>query len=364
METYYKNNLKLQVLTDSGFQDFEGLIIRDKRELIKITLENGKFIECTPNHLLKTENGWEEAITLTDEKVFSNGEFVRIIDKTFNTELEEVYDLVNVTNGNSYYTNDILSHNCVFVSDEETLIDSMFLKEIKTKQPIFDFGSSRWWKEPEANNVYICALDPSSGTGKDYSVIQIFSLNPFEQVAEWRSNTTDIKGQCKILVSMMGYIWDYLVENPNQQGDPEIYWTFENNSLGLAIKEIIKDNGEEAFPGQLLNVVKTGNVNMGYNTNKTNKLKNCIKLKSLIETNRLKINSSYLLSELKNFIASGGSYAAKSGYHDDAVSAVLLVLGILEKAMNWSNQEMDVLKENLSDETDDEYEDDIPAVLF
>jgi hypothetical protein len=249
---------------------------------------------------------------------------------------------------------------CLFVSDEETLVDSMVLKDIKPKNPLFDMGTSRWWKEPEPNKVYICSLDPCVGTGRDYSVIQIFSLNPFEQIAEWRNNTTDLKGQCRMLINMMGYIWDNLIENPNQRGDPELYWTFENNSIGTAIVEVVKDNGEEAFPGQLINVTSSGSVKYGYFTGKHNKLKNCIKMKSLIETKKMTINSSYLLNELKNYLSSGGSYAAKPGYHDDAVSAVLLIIGILNKVMNWSEQEIEDLKETL----DDNYEEDVPAVIF
>lgn len=44
------------------------------KKLIKITLENGKVIKCTPNHLLKTENrGWITAIELKDTDLLVQG---------------------------------------------------------------------------------------------------------------------------------------------------------------------------------------------------------------------------------------------------------------------------------------------------
>jgi len=37
------------------------------KKLLKITLENGKFFRCTPNHLIKTQRGWVEAKDLNEE---------------------------------------------------------------------------------------------------------------------------------------------------------------------------------------------------------------------------------------------------------------------------------------------------------
>jgi hypothetical protein len=43
------------------------------------------------------------------------------------------------------------------------------------------------------------------------------------------------------------------------------------------------------------------------------------------------INSRSLISELKAFVAHGGSYAAKVGDHDDLVMSSLLIVRILQQ---------------------------------
>ncbi|MGA1049567.1 MAG: hypothetical protein ACO3UU_16305, partial [Minisyncoccia bacterium] len=56
----------------------------------------------------------------------------------------------------------------------------------------------------------------------------------------------------------------------------------------------------------------------------------CAKFKSLVERKKLKLHSRSLISELKTFIAHGGSYAAKIGDTDDLVMASLLVVRMLQ----------------------------------
>jgi hypothetical protein len=55
----------------------------------------------------------------------------------------------------------------------------------------------------------------------------------------------------------------------------------------------------------------------------------------MIETDRLKVNSKILVSELKAFVASGSSYKAKPGETDDLVSACLLSMRIMAVLKDW-----------------------------
>jgi hypothetical protein len=55
----------------------------------------------------------------------------------------------------------------------------------------------------------------------------------------------------------------------------------------------------------------------------------------LIETGKMEINSRSLISELKSFIASGFSFKAKSGQHDDLVAALLLVVRMSTLVADW-----------------------------
>ena len=47
------------------------------------------------------------------------------------------------------------------------------------------------------------------------------------------------------------------------------------------------------------------------------------------------VSSKNLLSELKNFVATGTSYGAKPGEHDDLVSATLLCVRIMGVLRDW-----------------------------
>jgi cell division protein ZapA (FtsZ GTPase activity inhibitor) len=47
------------------------------------------------------------------------------------------------------------------------------------------------------------------------------------------------------------------------------------------------------------------------------------------------IHSRSLISELKNFVASGGSYAAKVGDTDDLVMAALLIVRMLQQLQDF-----------------------------
>lgn len=245
-------------------------------------------------------------------------------------------------------------HLCEFVSDDETLIDSMKLRSLKAmKEPLFYTGTVRWYAEPQPNQTYLVALDPSLGTGGDYSAIQVFSVPDMEQVAEWQSNKTAPRGQVKTMLQILHTIDGELRENPDQHGDPEIFWTVENNTIGEAILQIIEDTGEERFPGQMVSEKrKRGQVKRfrkGLTTDNRRKLSSCARFKSLVESDRLHVHSINLLSELKNFVSSGASYAAKKGTNDDLVSSCLLVTRMLDIVIDWTNH-AEVLKERIGDE--------------
>jgi hypothetical protein len=49
----------------------------------------------------------------------------------------------------------------------------------------------------------------------------------------------------------------------------------------------------------------------------------------------MEINSKSLISELKSFIASGFTFKAKSGDHDDLVSALLLMIRMSTLVADW-----------------------------
>ena len=218
-------------------------------------------------------------------------------------------------------------------------------------------GQVRWYKKPNKNSLYLVSLDPSLGTGGDYSAIEVFELPSMIQCAEWQHNITPIQGQIKILRDILNYIQQEIgAENSNN-----IYWSIENNTVGEAGLVVIKDMGEETFPGLLVSEpVRKGHVRKfrkGFNTTYGTKVSACARLKFLIESDRIKINSRPLISELKTFIATGTTFKAKSGQTDDLVSSLLLLVRMSVILADWDPRVTEVLSSK------DFYEEDIEMPL-
>lgn len=222
--------------------------------------------------------------------------------------------------------------NCEFISAGGTLISGMALKNLKFKDEEFKIDEIRWFSEPTPNHIFIVAFDPCSGVGGDYAAIQVFDVTMMEQVAEWRSETIDPRGQVQTLLTVLHYLYDSLAYDEEQLDEPDIYWSLEVNGIGQAHLQIILDTGVDNFPGVFMNSKID---RKGFITTNPNKINSCMKFKSLIESNRMIIHSAPLVTEIKNFEKSGNTFKAKPGTHDDLVMAVILMLGIFERVANW-----------------------------
>lgn len=221
---------------------------------------------------------------------------------------------------------------CEFIIYEETLINPVKLLSLEGREPILKQGQVRWYEKPKVGFIYLVGLDPSLGTGGDQSAIQIVEASTLRQIGEWCHNKTPIEQQIKLLAEITNYLVEESGDNNN------VYYTVENNTLGEASLVAIRDIGEENIPGIFLSEsVKVGNVKKirkGFNTTNSNKVAACAKLKNYIETEKLKINSKKLISELKTFVSVGNTFNAKPGSTDDLVTSMLLVIrmvGLLQE---------------------------------
>ena len=215
-------------------------------------------------------------------------------------------------------------HLCEPIIYDETLIDSLKLMALEGKDPVQKQGQVRWFKKPSKGHIYVVGLDPSLGTGGDNAAMQIYELPSMTQIGEWMHNKTPIQRQVRILSEITKYIVDEIQDNYS------VYYSVENNTLGEAALVSIAEMGEENISGIFLSEPhKAGNARRfrkGYNTTNKSKITACAKLKNLVETDRMTIHSKALLSELKHFVASGSSYAAKSGEKDDLVMSTVLAI--------------------------------------
>lgn len=238
-------------------------------------------------------------------------------------------------------------HNCEFIIYDETLISPLLLAEMDGRDTLMKQGQVRWFDKPQPGMIYLVALDPSLGTGGDNAAIQVFQLQGMKQIAEWMHNKTPILQQVAILREVTKYISD-------QTGDTNnIYYTVENNTLGEAALQQIAEIGEENIVGYFMSepaqVGVSKRFRKGFNTTNSKKLAACAKLKHWIETRRMQVSSKPLLSELKTYVSSGASYAAKLGEKDDLVAASLLIVRMAVLLKQYDSEVYSELKDSVDD---------------
>ena len=242
-------------------------------------------------------------------------------------------------------------HEVEFLVFDETLINSIKLSTLEGRDPFMKMGQARWYKRIKTHSSYIVALDPSLGTGGDPAAIQILEIPSFEQVAEWQHNLTPIQGQVRILRDLCNYINDECAKHGSQAN---IYYSVENNAVGEAALVAIDELGEQSIPGLFLSEpIKKGHIRRfrkGFNTTHSSKIAICAKLKHLIESDRLKLFSKPLISELKTYVAKGISFEGKAGSHDDLVSSLLLALRMVIMLQEWDPAIYDKMREERDDE--------------
>ena len=91
----------MKILTSRGFRSFDGFVSNGIKEVGNLTID-GKQIVCTPNHRILIDGEWFYADEFEDFEI---------------THQEEVFDAINVADGNEYLTNGLPSHNCLMLDE-------------------------------------------------------------------------------------------------------------------------------------------------------------------------------------------------------------------------------------------------------
>lgn len=203
---------------------------------------------------------------------------------------------------------------CEMLSSDQLLIDSRILFSMtKEVEPVLLYNDFVFWKKLQSEQTYIVTVDPSTGSGLDYSVIDVYHFPSLEQVAQFRDNTMN----SPMLYAKLKWMLEIM-----EQKMCTTYFTVENNGVGEGILALYQNDEN---PPEYAEMVSDGGTRDGMNTNKSSKLKACVSLKELFESGKIQINSPQTLKELKNFVRRKGSYEAQIGSTDDTVSTLLLL---------------------------------------
>lgn len=249
-------------------------------------------------------------------------------------------------------------YSCVFAVSSACLVKrdciARFRNNDKKFTPIADennyhsLNSKELFIKPDydiqqfKNKHYVILVDLAEGGGGDYTIFNILEIvgkDKFEQVAYWRSNTTDIEHAAlefwlmftqlfnaeKTLISIEwntygALFYNYLMNLNETDYMPEHSWRFRyGNELDMnSIIYYKKGANEEDIAG--LNIGVKGKMIPGIRFNGSNKVTACALLKMMLENNDISICDMETLRELENFEDKNGSgtYKASSG-HDDLI---------------------------------------------
>lgn len=245
---------------------------------------------------------------------------------------------------------------CEFISSEAMLIDSLKLSFLKGKVALSENMGFKFWTDKIGGRgkTYLVGLDPATGNGKDFTVVQVVEFPKMEQVAELRLNSVNVP----LIYSKLKWLFKFLRKPDEMRGRAEILWSFERNGVGEAVAAMIQ-NDDAPDGGVYLDGVDLFNENpnrLGCYTTGKSKLLACMQLKNLIERGYpggIKINSDVLLFELQNFVAVGGTYQAKQGCTDDAIMAMTIVMKVMARLAAYDERARKAVYESVEPDSDE-----------
>jgi DNA repair exonuclease SbcCD ATPase subunit len=112
-------NIGLKVNTPYGYKNINGCEITEKNaNILKVVLENDKYLECSINHKIKTSKGdfVKSSELNTDSYVQTKEGSIKVKSVINEGLIEDLFD-IEVDDVRQYYSNDIVSHNSVLSVD-------------------------------------------------------------------------------------------------------------------------------------------------------------------------------------------------------------------------------------------------------
>ena len=317
---YMKDNKNsILIKTSNGFQPFGGIKKTIHDNYFQIEFDDNTSICCSLNHFFWNDSK-QDYVSASDTVVGDILSGKRVKEKVYKDGPIELFDVVNVEN-HEYLTNDIISHNCHFISTKGTLVNSKVIESIETVKPVHNKEDVELFVEDLENRKVIVGVDVSEGIGQDYHTIQIFDIDTFEQVGEYRNNILSQTEFSKKFISILRMLWD--------EGVSEIYYGIENNGVSAGVISLILNTNDKALDRAI--PVSNDPKKFGISTTSKTKIDGCMKFKDLLETHNITLYSERLVNELRFFVKKGSSFAAEQGATDDLVMACVICMNIVNQ---------------------------------
>ncbi len=324
----FKQNIQFEILTPTGFQKFDGINKIKHNTGKELIFSDHTSLICSNDHPLVCDSGVILAQKLNKGDIINGN--IRVIDINEYNIPDEYYDPINVDNGNVYISNNIVSHNCVFISSDHILIDYKKLQErealVKDHKPAFVINDTQTQHKQEfyfrinKHYTYLIGVDAASGGGNDFGTIEVIEFPTMRQVMEYRSNTLSHTDFYSYLRKVLKFF---------EHNAKEVYFSVESNSVGQAVLALY--DADDNKPEKAILISDEGKNKSGMVMTDKEKMAACLMLKEAFEKDILKLFSPILIKELKNFKRDKGAYNKKAGATDDCISGVLIALRLLKE---------------------------------
>lgn len=219
---------------------------------------------------------------------------------------------------------------CSFIGSSSTLISASAIQLLAAKKPIFEKDGFCMYEVPVKRRIsdtgpmkeasYVLVADTSEGVGGDYSAFSIVRIDqmPYKLVATYRDNKISPLVYPSIIHKWAGEYNNASVLLEINKSEQVAYILHSEYEL----ENLIMINRDPK--GQRVGAGYGRNAQYGVKTDKRVKRIGCSNFKDLVETGKLIIHDSNVISEISTFIESKGSYAADDGKHDDLVMTLVL----------------------------------------
>jgi hypothetical protein len=212
---------------------------------------------------------------------------------------------------------------CEFLGSVNTLISPAKIKSTVYLDPIKSGGSVDQFEEPIKGHTYAVTVDVARGVDKDYSAFIVFDVTqmPFRVVALYKNN--------EVKPFVFPNIISEIALRYNQA-----HILVEVNDIGQQIAEAL--NFEIEYPnimmctqkgraGQILGAMYSGRgSSLGVRMTKAIKRVGCANIKTLVEGDKLVINSFKIIQEMSTFAKRGQSWQAEDGANDDLMMCLVI----------------------------------------
>lgn len=346
-------NKNYEILTPDGFKDFNGIDFIRHNEYFVLTI-GGKELKCSLDHkLIDSYGNIILAHQLKIGDLLKSGPVEDI--QQIKSEIE-MYDLINVSDTHTYYTNEILSHNCDcdFISSGHTIVDGEILQwydETYVTDPVEKRGidGNYWiWEYPNPTKSYMIVADVARGDGTDYSTFHVLDIEKVEQVAEYKGKigTTDF-GHMLVAVA---HEWNgalLVIENANigwsvvqiaiDRNYPNLYYTYKQDTY----------IDEEVQISKGYDLKDKSKMVPGFTTSTRTRPLIISKIETYFRERTPIVKSKRLINELFVFIWNGHKAEAQQGYNDDLVMAFGIGLWVRDTALRLRQHGLELTKQSL-----------------